>query len=150
VGGERTTPRTAKAVEHGSSPRGRGTREAQRQELEQGRFIPAWAGNAATKMMTTRKTTVHPRVGGERSTTARGRCAQAGSSPRGRGTPPLDPRLDVRGRFIPAWAGNAGQPRAQPPDGPVHPRVGGERETPGRAPSRVSGSSPRGRGTRCR
>ena len=69
-----------------------------------------------------------------------------GSSPRGRGIPPIPvPHVTSR-RLIPAWAGNTvrtvwvcGFPGA-------HPRVGGEYGVVGCVPVGCGGSSPRGRG----
>ena len=83
----------------------RATQEVER--LEQTRFIPAWAGNARSRRGRPGPISVHPRVGGERPFTSISSLPSIGSSPRGRGT-----RLDLaggidRGRFIPAWAGNA-------------------------------------------
>ncbi len=73
-----------------------------------------------------------------------------GSSPRVRGTRrgcAAAPGVD---RFIPACAGNARHaPRARP-GRPVHPRVCGERSAAHLRLARVTGSSPRVRGTRAR
>jgi len=50
-------------------------------------------------------------------------------------------------RFIPAWAGNTRAiPRARWV-GSVHPRVGGEHAEVSKVRGKVTGSSPRGRGT---
>ena len=88
----------------GSSPRVRGTQPATSPD-DRRRFIPARAGNAhpASGMMATSGSS--PRV---RGTRARGYGLQGvtGSSPRVRGTP-RPRRNDIRGRFIPARAGNA-------------------------------------------
>ena len=54
---------------------------------------------------------------------------------------------DVDGRFIPARAGNTGQPPVSPNSNPVHPRAGGEHPSGQLADSSQNGSSPRGRGT---
>ncbi len=50
VGGERFQRRHLGAFGVGSSPRGRGTRFAARDRGGDWRFIPAWAGNAASKL----------------------------------------------------------------------------------------------------
>ena len=50
--------------------------------------------------------TVHPRVGGEHKFPALLKAKDAGSSPRGRGTPDDDEDWHKLCRFIPAWAGN--------------------------------------------
>ncbi len=72
----------------------------------------------------------------------------AGSSPRGRGTRVLDGRPAVRQRFIPARAGNSDASVAVAAASPVHPRAGGELRHAILPILRLSGSSPRGRGTR--
>ena len=147
VGGERRRLGARYAQRSGSSPRGRGTPVSRASREWYPRFIPAWAGNAPRKPGSARCQPVHPRVGGERSTTGvstlsanrsspRGRgtllgaalgWTGAGSSPRGRGTLGSHTVTDVERRFIPAWAGNAN--KVTPVSGKlsVHPRVGGER-----------------------
>ena len=75
--------------------------------LEKRRFIPAWAGNAQWHDAVHVYTAVHPRVGGERVNAVTITFVAGGSSPRGRGTPPIGLEAYAMGRFIPAWAGNA-------------------------------------------
>ncbi len=147
VGGERVFQRRVHDLDFGSSPRGRGTRAHCRSEPIPGRFIPAWAGNARFHEARRIAPPVHPRVGGERGMEVGLFPMQAGSSPRGRGTPDDRIRADRRNRFIPAWAGNASGCRRNCVPAAVHPRVGGERERGVRKPSATAGSSPRGRGT---
>ena len=50
-------------------------------------------------------------------------------------------------RFIPAWAGNSGPDAGPQRLIPVHPRVGGEQNSPPNGDRQMIGSSPRGRGT---
>ncbi len=71
-----------------------------------------------------------------------------GSSPRGRGTLLSNGSTTVQVRFIPAWAGNTTHQRVPPWRGSVHPRVGGEHLISRPCHSCMTGSSPRGRGTR--
>ena len=71
-----------------------------------------------------------------------------GSSPHARGTQVLRAHRDSIPRFIPAYAGNAGQPVIQLQDAAVHPRIRGERNIVPIIPHRVIGSSPHTRGTR--
>ena len=148
VGGERCGPDGLHCGIGGSSPRGRGTLDIGLIDATRFRFIPAWAGNAYRSTRFTRYSTVHPRVGGERryfwGISQRG----FGSSPRGRGTPAECLTRSPLQRFIPAWAGNALPPWPQLPIMPVHPRVGGERILLYWSGDKISGSSPRGRGTR--
>ena len=70
-----------------------------------------------------------------------------GSSPRGRGTPPLGDGLPLERRFIPAWAGNTSWARRSSRSPSVHPRVGGEHQKVLISTEIQPGSSPRGRGT---
>ena len=118
-----------------------------RPERPWGRFIPACAGNAFSRPTPIRRSTVHPRVCGERFGGYGVGAPGGGSSPRVRGTPSGSGPTYQSDRFIPACAGNA--PRACPACSPgaVHPRVCGERRTSD--PDRLAedGSSPRVRGT---
>ena len=131
----------------GSSPRVRGTLDSAVRAAVS-RFIPARAGNAATRSdPVSRRRFIPARAGNARSSNCRNACCY-GSSPRVRGT-----RHDERGRqlperFIPARAGNAddravtrryddgSSPRVRGTRGaergdhgttPVHPRACGER-----------------------
>ena len=134
----------------GSSPRGRGTPAHVVRHAIDGRFIPAWAGNAPACSISVRNSPVHPRVGGERVGNAPLQLVDYGSSPRGRGTRRIPTALGASGRFIPAWAGNACRQSCASTQKTVHPRVGGERLLLGACFCVCSGSSPRGRGTRHR
>ena len=71
----------------GSSPRVRGTRVPIHKGAGIMRFIPARAGNSATKSRARGATTVHPRACGELSSRRRITDPSTGSSPRVRGTP---------------------------------------------------------------
>ena len=73
-----------------------------------------------------RKSSVHPRVGGEHDLMYFEHARHTGSSPRGRGTPQPEPRPPCGIRFIPEWAGNTVEQRERRIRPPVHPRVGGE------------------------
>ena len=131
----------------GSSPRGRGTLPGRPETRRDGRFIPAWAGNTRSGPRGPTRKPVHPRVGGEHAAKRAGVSAEAGSSPRGRGTLPILRESQPSRRFIPAWAGNTRAPRAPSAHPPVHPRVGGEHMRSSIRPCASIGSSPRGRGT---
>ncbi len=147
VGGERVVKKTRGGPHSGSSPRGRGTRGDEACAWRGVRFIPAWAGNATTPGPRPPSATVHPRVGGERTTPSTTAAALTGSSPRGRGTRCGEVQGAAVRRFIPAWAGNAQTTRRGRRGSPVHPRVGGERTAVNAANAARFGSSPRGRGT---
>ena len=114
----------------GSSPRGRGTPDAGELDLGGCRFIPARAGNTSARESS-------PGAG-------------AGSSPRGRGTHIPHPQIDHRERFIPARAGNTRRDGRRQLADTVHPRAGGEHASRSAAIAIITGSSPRGRGTRPR
>ncbi len=92
----------------------------------------------------------HPRVGGEHEPGSAFLAGRIGSSPRGRGTRQSNAAGRLRGRVIPAWAGNTAQTPARSGCRTGHPRVGGEHEPARSKHARTAGSSPRGRGThRC-
>ena len=168
AGGERERCGLSSADVHGSSPRGRGTRQRTRRRRLPVRFIPARAGNATSRRPRGRAASVHPRAGGERSTIDSTFFRSIGSSPRGRGTPRLLVHEQVEHRFIPARAGNAAGRRrscrrrpvhparagnaaracAHRSSSTVHPRAGGERRGHREGRLMSDGSSPRGRGTR--
>ena len=170
MGGEHARRAERPWVQHGSSPRGRGTPIGPIPRKHIYRVIPAWAGNTGRCRWTVRPVPGHPRVGGEHPRRRARRRRGNGSSPRGRGTPVGARRPVLRRRVIPAWAGNTrsrrpparsapGHPRvggehicawrlragASGPSG--HPRVGGEHLSPLRPVVLTAGSSPRGRGT---
>jgi len=88
VGGEHAELGIALLSIAGSSPRGRGTQGSTIAVRSQRRFIPAWAGNTCSRLNRATCATVHPRVGGEHTRGLRRKLLSAGSSPRGRGTPP--------------------------------------------------------------
>ena len=86
-------------------------------------------------------------MGGEQTEFVERHLIPSGSSPRGRGTGITGDFQRIQQRVIPAWAGNSLKLFKTSFTNPGHPRVGGEQGSgrPNRA--RVSGSSPRGRGT---
>ena len=126
VGGEnRRSPRD-RFPAWGSSPRGRGKRDARRDADGHARLIPAWAGK-------TRKRTRPPR-------------RPRGSSPRGRGKRDRAVRAEALAGLIPAWAGKTGTMPGSTRMVRAHPRVGGENDHRVRLREHDHGSSPRGRG----
>ena len=147
VRGERFSHSTMQIIHGGSSPRARGTdlRHGLHQPLE--RFIPACAGNGSYPLPGFGRSSVHPRVRGERASHPAAREDAGGSSPRARGTVSrgLDRVLDDR--FIPACAGNGKSFHLQLPKNAVHPRVRGERRLTQHIHPGIGGSSPRARGT---
>ena len=147
VGGEQLYTCKTGCIPIGSSPRGRGTASIRSMSRRFARFIPAWAGNRLPVIAGTTDPAVHPRVGGEQQRPHVVVVEVRGSSPRGRGTEMRCPVVNVRRRFIPAWAGNRPNEAAEPCSPSVHPRVGGEQKRCGNLVFALYGSSPRGRGT---
>ncbi len=112
------------------------------------RFIPASAGNTLDPHSRLSHRPVHPRVCGEHGCHSFHMLIAGGSSPRLRGTLcwARSPRM-IR-RFIPASAGNTGQSGRGGATDAVHPRVCGEHSSGKKDSTRLTGSSPRLRGTR--
>ena len=150
VRGERRADGIPGGVPAGSSPRARGTPTRRPGRRSACRFIPACAGNARSRARARPRRPVHPRVRGERAGEPPGPPFRHGSSPRARGTRAAVKLHRVGRRFIPACAGNASKSRCWTSSATVHPRVRGERVTPGLPDLLVFGSSPRARGTRRR
>ena len=147
VCGERGSNDRHSSLSIGSSPRVRGTRANGGLPWLTLRFIPACAGNAASCVVMWLRSSVHPRVCGERTNPCAVVQCSCGSSPRVRGT--RNPqRIDIRvARFIPACAGNACLASLSVVMTTVHPRVCGERITLPGLGWPGNGSSPRVRGT---
>ncbi len=134
--------------EYGSSPRARGTRELDQPGRLGGRFIPARAGNTSRTAVSVSCKSVHPRARGEHCGAATYQAAPGGSSPRARGTRHRDLAATRTNRFIPARAGNTRRRPGPKRPGSVHPRARGEHPSSSWNRDRISGSSPRARGTR--
>jgi len=131
----------------GSSPRARGTHFAVVRFPGRRRFIPAGAGNTLRVGSGTWAAAVHPRGRGEHRCTASPSIATNGSSPRARGTHKRAHAAYLKGRFIPAGAGNTVHTHNQRPSTAVHPRGRGEHAPGVVSVVDVCGSSPRARGT---
>ena len=130
VGGENKTCLRASVDTAGSSPRGRGKRDASQ--------VTQTTGPA------------HPRVGGENNPRRHQVRARVGSSPRGRGKHDTRVRRKAEQGLIPAWAGKTRAGHLPHAGCGAHPRVGGENAGGGGLGSHDLGSSPRGRGKRDR
>ena len=111
----------------GSSPHARGTQQTKAGDPKLTRFIPACAGNAIVGAPGVGKSSVHPRMRGERLIPQRTSRFRIGSSPHARGTHQKRKPRTCRNRFIPACAGNAGQQSGVADEEEVHPRMRGER-----------------------
>ncbi len=86
VGGEQLPSINRRAHHCGSSPRGRGTGAGPSAQRDDGRVIPAWAGNSPIWISRQNLSAGHPRVGGEQVQVKLLKRPNFGSSPRGRGT----------------------------------------------------------------
>ena len=86
VCGEHRNHRTSRRDTSGSSPRMRGTRDAQQAGYLRGGIIPAYAGNTLRFIASSPSTWDHPRVCGEHTFYDVFRRSAMGSSPRMRGT----------------------------------------------------------------
>ena len=91
----------------GSSPRARGTEAAGTLVGRLDRFIPASAGNSRPPHDPRLGIPVHPRERGEQLPHPAAQPIGVGSSPRARGTEPIDHQSGLKRRFIPASAGNS-------------------------------------------
>ena len=150
VGGEVLHSNAAGDAMVGSSPRGRGGPIWRPVRVERHGLIPAWAGRSWDGPRLSDCDRAHPRVGGEVPTPTDLFRVAEGSSPRGRGGPPLRHlRASVRG-LIPAWAGRSTARAPRPTLDGAHPRVGGEVTFYSPTAGILEGSSPRGRGGRDR
>ena len=167
VCGEHSRRTATVSVTLGSSPRVRGTLHGAGVAHERVGIIPACAGNTQPGRNLGRRRRDHPRVCGEHSAENMSANAQAGSSPRVRGTPhsyfPIDAHCGIipacagntfEGRellehhgIIPACAGNTAQHRRRCNRARDHPRVCGEHHQAVRDGHASTGSSPRVRGT---
>ena len=131
----------------GSSPLARGTRVRDTTNYDDGRFIPACAGNSEKQKPSPDALPVHPRLRGELFSTQKAERFIHGSPPLARGThSPSIGRAFVC-RFIPAYAGNSCRGRSRPKASTVHPRLRGELRTQSLRSSWIAGSSPLTRGT---
>ena len=147
IRGERGFGKDAVFYAYGSSPHTRGTPHPDAKCRPPLRFIPAYAGNATTRLPVSRPRSVHPRIRGERSPNTIVTTQGDGSSPHTRGTRPSGVQNRPYKRFIPAYAGNARGPARQQTPPSVHPRIRGERSSSPASSGSYVGSSPHTRGT---
>ena len=114
---------------------------------QQCRFIPAGAGNSATKRRFFPACTVYPRWRGELLHSIVIMRIVIGLSPLARGTPARKVGEFPQMRFIPASAGNSSTRAINPADHSVYPRWRGELRYSVRRVGIFNGLSPLARGT---
>ena len=132
----------------GSSPRVRGTHFNRAREGRVFGIIPACAGNTGACPSRRCAPGDHPRVCGEHPEKVQAVEADAGSSPRVRGTRQRLLVGAVLVGIIPACAGNTNSSRHRASRTRDHPRVCGEHPSLSYEDAMSLGSSPRVRGTR--
>ena len=132
----------------GSSPRMRGTLAYRRGVIEDIGIIPAHAGNTLLSHSVSFALRDHPRACGEHFINTTGEVDKTGSSPRMRGTLPINCSGESVIRIIPAHAGNTDEAGVDEPVGGDHPRACGEHAVYAPRDPIREGSSPRMRGTR--
>ena len=133
----------------GLSPRGRGKLIEYWDMWNNGRSIPAWAGETSPSWGWRSPPPVYPRVGGGNKPAEQMRLSRKGLSPRGRGKPLALGHSLIPPGSIPAWAGETGFFRYLIKAKAVYPRVGGGNFYMRYEPLYASGLSPRGRGKPC-
>ena len=146
MGGEKLTPCGKANCGPGSPPRGRGKAEPVAAGNCLPGIIPAWAGKRYATELADHEKRNHPRVGGEKVRLRWKPKSKKGSPPHGRGKGLRQLSGVAHHRSTPAWAGKSLPVLLRSHSGRDHPRVGGEKHTPGRKASREQGSPPRRRG----
>ena len=131
----------------GSSPLARGTLFGEDIVHTAHRLIPARAGNISGPDKRYCSNPAHPRSRGEHKNRAPNPCVRVGSSPLARGTFVFSELHKLRGRLIPARAGNIGDSFASSLMYPAHPRSRGEHHSIATESPAGRGSSPLARGT---
>ena len=125
----------------------RGTLQCRPKRHQPTGIIPAYAGNTGISNLLRENCRDHPRVCGEHNGVQAILTTDKGSSPRMRGTHGLSTSAKCNGGIIPAYAGNTYWKLHELYVRRDHPRVCGEHPIFDRWPVRVTGSSPRMRGT---
>ena len=132
----------------GKPPRRRGPLEGDPCLLAEFRLTFASAGTTGGKACSGTLGSTHPRVGRDHCATDTFGLAAGGSPPRRRGALALAPAPGGRVRFTPASAGTTLVRRWLRPSRSVHPRLGGDHDSPLMMAPEEVGSPPRRRGPR--
>ena len=133
----------------GLSPRVRGNQLSTPTPADQGRSIPARAGEPSQPSRTAADVTVYPRACGGTDVFSSAGAGAVGLSPRVRGNPSWTWPSRFAQRSIPARAGEPKPNIRAAVAEAVYPRACGGTETPSRTLLPFQGLSPRVRGNRC-
>ena len=109
-------------------------------------ITPACAGKSSPRWYSPGRGWDHPRVRGEKRTTARKSSTASGSPPRARGKAKRNENRSRRSGITPACAGKSCTRSHWASPAQDHPRVRGEKEIRGGYLDQMSGSPPRARG----
>ena len=131
----------------GLSPLTRGTLHCNKAHSDQCRFIPAHAGNTSAFFCASASSAVYPRSRGEHHFQPHHSNSTRGLSPLTRGTLMIPQIFGMRGRFIPAHAGNTNMISGFLCGSPVYPRSRGEHAGFSVDGTTFKGLSPLTRGT---
>ncbi len=118
--------RNSRPDPNGLSPLARGTLNIINYNRQGARFIPAGAGNSACSASPLASAAVYPRWRGELCVSVSPRVCESGLSPLARGTLSLNVSKRIKGRFIPAGAGNSSRGNHTHYATAVYPRWRGE------------------------
>ena len=127
VGGEKLHRIQILTCQVGSPPRGRGKVPDTLLRSVANGITPAWAGKRKQKDKMVQNEKDHPRVGGEKVSSASPMKRLKGSPPRGRGKEVKTTKDSQTDGITPAWAGKSFGISGRYHHGRDHPRVGGEK-----------------------
>ena len=142
-------PLTRSTYSAGLSPRVRGSLDHRRRRRVQARSIPASAGEPLSSLASPAPCAVYPRECGGAHRHSAVYLFSVGLSPRVRGSLGYDARLKRADGSIPASAGEPVTKNRSTDSAPVYPRECGGAACARSASSRMTGLSPRVRGSPC-
>ena len=146
MGGEKSRKFHRLCLCQGSPPRGRGKVSCAYVATLADGITPAWAGKRHGRLSYRTSPKDHPRVGGEKMSTAFPASLMIGSPPRGRGKAENAGENRQAHGITPAWAGKRLLVLRLFRLRWDHPRVGGEKRLIMQVCIATGGSPPRGRG----
>ena len=146
MGGEKSMFYILCGASLGSPPHGRGKVWNSKTKLIGEGITPAWAGKRCRCLPATSSFRDHPRMGGEKRSSALLFVIPRGSPPHGRGKVMKAVLITVIARITPAWAGKRPNQSCCYLLKKDHPRMGGEKHHEPSPPKPKPGSPPHGRG----